>query len=171
MGELLTDTRLMTARHATVDLKFTRAISTLQAQTEILVSQQPRYFGDYSDRGPQQGVYLFSEGDDHLFVGRTSRLYQRLLNHCRGSAHSNRSSLKLSVMLADAKFAAPASRKTSWGDIVKDQAFGEAFDKAKTRINKMQIRFIEENDSLSRYLLEAYCALAVEARYSEVDVL
>ncbi|QUD88357.1 GIY-YIG nuclease family protein [Phenylobacterium montanum] len=170
MGELLSSPRLKSARHSVADLRFVRALDVLQAQAAELVSQPGRHFGAFSEQGPQQGVYLFSEGDDHLFVGRTSRLYQRLMNHCRGSAHTNRSALKLKVMLADSRFSVPVSRKTGWEDIFKDQGFGVAFEAAKTRINKMQIRFVEERDSLNRYLLEAYCAVAFDARYSDIDI-
>ena len=170
MGELVSNLRLKSARHSVVDHRFVRAFDDLQGRAAELLAQPGRHFGAFSDQGPQQGVYLFSEGDDHLFAGRTSRLYQRLLNHCRGSAHTNRSPLKLKVMLADGRFSVPVSRKTSWDDIFRDQGFGHAFEKAKERINRMQIRFIEEPDSLNRYLLEAYCALAFDAHYSDIDV-
>lgn len=170
MDQFSTETRFAGAGREAASHRFARAAARLPAQAEALVCGPARHFGDFSDRGAQQGVYLFSEGEDHLYVGRTSRLHHRLINHCRGSARSNRSPLKLKVMLADAPFAVPVSRRTGWEDIVRDPAFAAAFETAKQRINRMQIRFLAEDDPLSRYLLEAYCALALEARYSEVDL-
>lgn len=37
-------------------------------------------------RMPKAGAYLFSEGERHLYVGRSNRLRQRLQEHCRASA-------------------------------------------------------------------------------------
>jgi hypothetical protein len=37
---------------------------------------------------PTAGIYLLSEGNAHLYVGRSTRLKERLRNHCRtGASH------------------------------------------------------------------------------------
>lgn len=51
----------------------------LLAMTQVRFSALPRQM-------PDRGIYLFSEGDQHLYVGRTNRIRQRLAGHCRPSS-------------------------------------------------------------------------------------
>jgi predicted GIY-YIG superfamily endonuclease len=43
----------------------------------------PLRFGSLPRVMPDRGVYLFSDGEQHLYIGRTNALRKRLQNHCR----------------------------------------------------------------------------------------
>src|SRR5262249_6544939 len=56
-------------------------LASLRDMPPVTVATLPRSM-------PARGIYLFSEGDQHLYVGRTNTLRKRLQNHCRpGSTH------------------------------------------------------------------------------------
>jgi hypothetical protein len=44
-----------------------------------------------------------------------------------------------------------------------------AYELAKVRIRKMQVRYVEESDPLCQALLEIYLAIAAHARYNDFD--
>ena len=43
------------------------------------------------------------------------------------------------------------------------------FERAKQRVNSMDIRFVEETDAVRQALLEIYVALALEATFNDFD--
>ncbi len=45
---------------------------------------------------PERGIYLFSEGPTHLYVGRTNSLKKRIQNHGLSGQHSPQGNLRLS---------------------------------------------------------------------------
>ena len=145
-----------------VDDRFADIAGGLRDQLEVLLAQPVRTFESFSETEPQGGVYLFTENGRHLFAGRTNRLYQRLLNHCRGSTAENRSLLKLSLIVEDSVFLERPMRKASWAEVAKLPGFSDAFARAKGRILKMEIRFIEERDDLAQLLLEIYCKAVLQ---------
>jgi hypothetical protein len=84
---------------------------------------------------PACGIYLFSEGDVHLYVGRTGRLRQRLREHCRlGSTHN---SAPCAFLLARDKTGMKASYRVegSRTQLQTHEIFGPAFIDAKKRIS------------------------------------
>ena len=51
----------------------------------------------------------------------------------------------------------------------KDPVFGQEFERAKQRVNTMDIRFVEETDAVRQALLEIYVALALETTFNDFD--
>ena len=51
----------------------------------------------------------------------------------------------------------------------KDPVFGQEFERAKQRVNTMDIRFVEETDAVRQALLEIYVALALETIFNDFD--
>src|SRR5882762_2836430 len=115
---------------------------------------------------PERGIYLFSEGDLHLYVGRTNRLRQRLAGHCRPS--SNHFSATFAFRIARKETGlhkATYSTEGSRASLVKDLTFGPAFIRAKTRLPAMDLRFVEEADPIRQTLLEVYVAVTLRTPY------
>src|SRR5262245_10132715 len=54
-------------------------LTTLLAMPPVTVATLPRQM-------PLRGVYLFSDGSRHFYVGRTNKLCKRLQYHCRPSS-------------------------------------------------------------------------------------
>lgn len=116
------------------------------------------------------GVYLFTEGRRHVYVGRTGNLRQRLGHHCRPSSGHN--SAPFTFLLAreftgrvNATYRAGEGRDA----LMKDPAFAHAFEKQNARVNRMLIRYVEEEDSYRQMLLEVYVAVVLRTKYNDFD--
>ncbi len=117
---------------------------------------------------PLRGVYLFSEGQSHLYVGRTNRLRDRHREHWAPTGRHN-----------DAPFAFKLARHTTNNLIAKggmtrralenDAVFRSAFELAKLRIAAMEFRWVEESDPHTQCLLEIYATVALDARYNDFE--
>jgi predicted GIY-YIG superfamily endonuclease len=119
---------------------------------------------------PNRGIYLFSEGNDHLYVGRTNRLRQRLSEHCRKSSTHN--SAPFAFLLARAACemkSASYKAQRSRTDLEKHEVFGPAFVAAKNRVSNMDVRFVEEADPLRQALLEMYASIALGTPNNSFD--
>lgn len=119
---------------------------------------------------PGAGVYLFSEGEHPLYVGRTNNIRRRLQQHCRqGSSHN---SAPFAFRLArESRKVNKATYKTqgSRAGLLQDQDFVLAFKDAKARLRAMSIRVVEENNPLRQALLEMYVAVVLVAPYNDFD--
>src|SRR5262249_53955756 len=119
---------------------------------------------------PERGIYLFSEGDWHCYVGRTNQIRRRLAAHCRPS--SNHFSATFAFRLAREErglLKAAYSPRGSRGELERDVVFGPAFLRAKTRIAAMDLRFVEEEDPIRQALLEIYVAVTLKTPYNDFD--
>jgi predicted GIY-YIG superfamily endonuclease len=149
---------------------FRQHIESLHPSFEKLVRSVPFTFESLPKHLPLAGVYLFSEGDKHLYVGRTNRLRNRLQQHCRpGSGHN---SAPFAFRLArearnvlKATYRAEGSRT----QLLQEAAFADAFTAAKSRMRSMHIRVVEESNPLRQALLEMYVAVTLEAPYNDFD--
>ena len=90
---------------------------------------------------PTAGIYLLSEGEDHLYVGRSNRLRERVRRHSRPGATHRMAALAFR-MAREATGQTKASYKTkgSRTDLMADPAFANAFAEAKERIGEMSVR-------------------------------
>jgi hypothetical protein len=65
--------------------------------------------------------------------------------------------------------AAAYSKEGSRVALSADSKFAAAFVKAKTRIRNMQIRYVEERDSLRQALLEIYVAVVLKTPHNDFN--
>ncbi len=144
--------------------RFLQHIESLHPSFDALLACIPFTFSELPKQLPDAGIYLFTEGDRHLYVGRTNRLRKRLQQHCRpGSPHS---SSPFAFRLArEARNIQKASHtpKGSRKQLMEDLAFSAAFGSSKMRISNMHIRVIEESNPFRQALLEIYTAVSLEA--------
>ena len=131
---------------------------------------EPVRFSFLPKEMPVRGVYLFSEGALHLYVGRTNRLRKRLQNHCRLSGTHFTATFAFRIARHDtgrmkASYAPAGSRD----ELSNDTFFRAAFDAAKKRVNAMDIRFVEEADPVRQALLEIYVASALQTPFNDFD--
>ena len=119
---------------------------------------------------PLRGIYLFSDGDQHLYVDRSNRIRQRLQSHCRPSSGHNSATFAFRIARKETDILkATYSRKGSRAKLEKDAEFGSAFKEAKARVRAMDIRYIEETVPIRQALLEMYVALSLETPYNDFD--
>ena len=151
-----------------LDAKFGNLISMLHDRLETLFASEPFTYSTRPKRLPTQVVYLFSEANRPLYVGRSNHFGQRLGSHCHESSRANQSPFAFKLAreaagIAEASYMGPNTRS----GLMTDPAFMEGFARAKARLNRMNIRFVEEPDQVQQALLEIYCAVALQTPYNE----
>jgi hypothetical protein len=147
--------------------RFRALADALDRKCEALLEMRSVVAGNVPSNTPIGGVYLFSEGSTHLYVGRTKRsIAVRIRNH-----FSTAPDCPFAWLLArevtgkKATYKPDGSRKA----LLADPAFRAEYERAKTRIRKMNVRYVHEADPTGQALLEIYVAVATEARYNDFD--
>lgn len=115
---------------------------------------------------PRCAVYLFSEGNDHLYVGRTDRLRARHREHWSGRANDAPFAFKL------ARHATGQLRgkgRLTRAELENDPSFKLEFQAAKSRVAGMDFRWVEEVDPNRQCLLEIYATVVLSARYNDFN--
>jgi excinuclease UvrABC nuclease subunit len=72
-----------------MNAKFKELIETLEPKCQALVEMTPVRYSALPKNLPKRAIYLFSENGQHLYVGRTNNLRNRLRNHCSISSPHN----------------------------------------------------------------------------------
>jgi len=116
------------------------------------------------------GIYLLSEGAQHLYVGRSNMIRKRLGNHCRIGATWKMAALAFRLArettgMLQATYTQEGSRRA----LMQDQAFVRAFDAAKARIREMDVRVVGESNPVRQTILEVYVAVALQTPYNDFD--
>ena len=149
---------------------FTRLLEELEPQYRKLVEMPPVKYRALPRGLPSYGIYLFSEGSDHLYVGRTTRMRERLSGHCIPSASHFTATFAFRLAReATGKMVASYSKSGSRAALLKDATFAAAFAAAKRRIASMDIRFVEEREPTQQALLEIYTATVLKTPYNDFE--
>jgi hypothetical protein len=149
---------------------FKQHVESLHPSLERLMQSPAFTFASLPKELPKAGVYLFTEGDKHLYVGRSNGLRKRLQQHCRpGSGHN---SAPFAFRLARERHGAiKATYKPegSRASLIQNDAFAKEFLLSKARLRMMHVRVVEESDPLRQALLEMYVAIELAAPYNDFD--
>ncbi len=149
---------------------FLQLIASLAAKLEALTSMAPVRYQTLPKNLPKRGIYLFSDGATHLYVGRTNRLRQRLAGHCVPS--STHFSATFAFRLAREATGATKATYTAKGSraaLVKEPGFAGEFERSKKRLAQLDLRFVEEADPMRHALLEIYAAFVLKTPYNDFD--
>ena len=146
-----------------MDQKFQALVYQLPTLLEQLRSWEPRAKGEGL---PERGVYLFSEGSDHLYVGRTDRLPSRYREHCSGRNNDAPFAFKLARISANRpRIRGGPTRK----QLEIDPVFAEAFQMAKKRVRSLEFRWVAIDDPNLQCLFEIYATLALDAKHNDFE--
>ena len=150
---------------------FAKLLEGLHPKFEELLRNAPCRYGNLPKTMPKQGVYLFSEGGNYLYVGRSNKIRLRYGRHCNpGATHRMAAfAFKLAREATGRTTASYKAGDDSRKGLMLNPEFRPAFDAAKARIRQMDFRFVEESDQNAQALLEIYCTLALNARYNDFD--
>ncbi|WP_263351334.1 hypothetical protein [Acidicapsa acidisoli] len=150
---------------------FAQLVQGLHPKCEQLIGMTPCRHGYLPKDIPRQGVYLFSEGAEHLYVGRSNNIRNRYGRHCNpGATHRMAAfAFKLARNATGKMIASYRVGEDSRKGLMLNLEFKNAFDQAKARIRRMDFRFVEETDQNAQALLEIYCTLALNARYNDFN--
>lgn len=125
------------------------------------------------------GVYLFTEGGVHMYVGRTgltersvkggkqsaSGFRARLAGHSRPASDVNSASFALRMAMKAAAgrgIDVPAKR----ADRLKNDEFAGLFTNAKKQITAMDFRTVEIEDDRESAVFEIYAAFVLNTQYN-----
>lgn len=143
---------------------------TLHPSFERLIAMPPMKIGAIPHEVGDCGIYLFSEGDKHLYAGRTRKLRQRMRNHSLPSSQHNQAVFAFRLAReATGRVEAAYSGEGRRRELVTDQHFNQAFMAAKARVRNMDLRFVEETDPLRQALLEIYVSVVLSTPYNDFN--
>ena len=149
-----------------MDKKFAEFVDQLAPKYEQLMAMTPVRVDSLPTAMPRSGVYLFSEGDSHLYVGRTRRLRRRLIEHSHLRMFDAPFAFRLARQ-AIGKEKASYTKADSRSALLADPAFREARSAACERIRQMDIRFVEMEEPVAQALLEIYVAVVTGAPHND----
>ncbi|MDE2606764.1 MAG: hypothetical protein KGL68_12675 [Burkholderiales bacterium] len=154
-----------------MDAEFLTHVAALKPKLEALLAMPPVNPADLPKNMPKAGVYLFSEGGEFLYVGRSNDIRARIRRHCRpGATHRMAAfAFRLARRATGRTEATYRPGEGSRAALVAEPEFAAAFLEAKARIRGMELRFVEESDPVRQALLEVYVALAVKAKHNDFD--
>jgi len=147
-----------------MDVRFAQLVKGLHQSFEALNAMSPVKIGALPQNTPQSGVYLLSEGVDHLYVGRSNRIRQRLGEHSRPSSTHN--SAPFAFRLAWEATGKPEGPRAK---LERDASFRRAFSATKERVRAMDVRFVGETDQTTQALLEIYVAVVLSTPHNDFD--
>ena len=148
--------------------KFLKYTNNLKDKYIELMGSQPIKMEDLKNQKniPTGGVYVFSEGKNHLYVGRTKReITKRIKGHVNTSKDC---SIAFRIARDETWYTKAAyGGKYTRKKLLEIRKFKREYQKAKKRIKKMDIRLIEETHPIRQSLLEIYTAVMRKTKYND----
>lgn len=154
-----------------MDAKFVSHVEALKPKLLSLLAMRPVTPESLPTKMFKKGVYLLSEGDSHLYVGRSNDIKKRIGRHSRPGA-THRMAAFAFRLAREATGNLKATYKKGEGSrsaLMEDEKFVAAFDASKARIRRMSLRFVEESDPVRQALLEIYVAVVLNTPYNDFD--
>lgn len=150
--------------------KFAKFVESLEPAFQRLVQMQPVKASHLPRSMPTHGIYLFSDGAKHLYVGRSNNIRNRVRLHCRpGSQHNQATFAFRMARHQTGRMNAAYTTAGSRGEMVKDAVFGPVFVACKENIRSLNLRFVEELDPTRQALLEIYTATVLETPFNDFE--
>jgi hypothetical protein len=151
-----------------VNAKFAELVESLEPAFQRLIQMVAVSAETLPRTMPKQGIYLFSKGTEHLYVGRSDNIRRRIGLHCRASSQHNQATFAFRMARAEtgrtqAAYTASGSRL----QMARDAVFGPAFVASKARARTFDLRFVEEPDPVRQALLEIYAATVLETPFND----
>jgi len=142
---------------------FRKFVESLHPSFERLIAMTPVTPASLPKNAPRSCIYLFSEADCHLYVGRTRNLRQRMRQH-------NQAALAFKLACEGCgKTPVRYVKDEGRARLAEDAEFISAFTTAKCRVRAMDLRFVEELEPTRQALLEIYVSVALRTPYNDFN--
>jgi hypothetical protein len=154
-----------------MDPRFIPYVENLHDKMQALLSMAPVKPTNLPRAMCRKGVYLLSEGEIPLYVGRSNHISKRLSRHWRPGA-THRMAAFAFLMARKATGNLKATYKKGAGSragLIAEPDFLNAFNDAKAHIGQMNVRFVEETDPTKQALLEIYVSVVLQTPYNDFD--
>lgn len=136
---------------------FKDIVDQLEPTLLRLVSSKPIDISTITISSKLAGVYVFYEGEDPVYVGRTRNLRARVKGH-RSITKNDAGSF--AFFLARKWY---GSEKVTGGRkaLYADPVFRKHLEKANERLKMMSVKFVEISDPRMQHVFEIYAAMAL----------
>ena len=111
---------------------------------------------------PKKGVYVFYESDKPLYVGRSDRMRERILEHGRPSSLHNSATFAFLLAMEMATCTGIDCTGITRDDLQIADDFKPLYDQAKDRVRNMQVKVVEVDDAIEQSVFEVYAALRLK---------
>lgn len=153
-----------------VNKKFVALVELLEPAFQRLINMRPVTAASLPREMPVRGIYLFSDGANHLYVGRSNNIRRRIGLHCRPSSQHNQATFAFRMARQQTgRLEAAYTTSGSRSEMVRDDEFGPVFATCKARIRQLSLRFIEEHDPTRQALLEIYTATVLDTPFNDFE--
>jgi predicted GIY-YIG superfamily endonuclease len=153
---------------ATIDPDFLLIAERLAQSCQVLQSCPVEKCRDAKVTSGLSGIYVFSEDGKNLYVGRSEDVAKRLELHRCGADNQATFAFRL-AREATGNLKPTYMKLGSRKDLMTREEFREAFASAKQRISMMDVRVVEERDSVRQALLEIYVAIVLKTPYNDFN--
>ncbi|MCB9991906.1 MAG: GIY-YIG nuclease family protein [Rhodospirillales bacterium] len=144
-----------------LDRNFKALIEQLQPTLNQLLGCSPLEVSKIPATPKLAGVYLFSENEVPIYVGRTRNLRGRIKSHYNMTNPNMGSFAFLMACKTYGRKKAAYKKEGSRKQLHADPDFRKHLEKANKRIKAMTVRFVEINDPVKQHLFELYAAMAL----------
>src|SRR6266404_885479 len=118
-----------------MDETFRQFVETLRPSFERMMQMAPLKMSALPSKLPERCIYLLSESANHLYVGRTRKLRNRMRQHSRAGAQHNQAVFAFKLAReTTGRVAAAYSAEGSRKALCIEPAFADAFGRAKARV-------------------------------------
>ena len=149
---------------------FRQYIESLEPAFQRLMKMEPVTIATLPREVPLAGIYLFSEGEEHLYVGRTNTIRKRLQNHCRPSSGHNSATFAFRLARQITGQINPTyTEKGSRSFLENHPHFAPVFMRQKERVRNMDVRYVSEPDPMHQALLEMYVSISLGTAHNDFD--
>lgn len=150
--------------------KFKKLTELLEPKFQTLINMSPVRYGNLPKGLPKRAIYLFSQNDEHLYVGPTNNLRARLRGHCSSAAKHFSATFAFRIARQNSgRTKATYTSKGSRADLCNDEVFAPMFHDAKCQVANMDVRYVEETDPVKQTLLEVYVATVLDTPYNDFE--
>lgn len=149
---------------------FRALVEHMHPAFDRLIGMEPVTAATVPKDAPSSCIYLFGEREKHLYVGRTKNLRERMGQHSRPGSQQNQAVFAFKLAReATGHVVADYTGEGRRNALIENEEFRQAFTAAKARVRQMDLRYVEETDSLRQALLEIYASVALETLYNDFD--
>ena len=138
--------------------KFDEIINSLPLLLNQLVNS-PSKNRDTLGALPQKGIYVFYENEFPIYVGRSNRIKQRLLEHSRPSSTHTSATFAFNLAKEAAKEKKIDVNNKDRVHLETDSVFSNLYLEAKERVSKMSIKVIKIDDPILQTIFEVYASV------------
>lgn len=150
--------------------RFKKFVDTLEPSYQRLMEMEPVTVNTLPTNIPASGIYLFSEGNQHLYVGRTNTIRTRLQSHCRpGSGHNSATFAFRLAREITGHTKATYTEHGSRSSLQTHSEFGPIFTVQKQRVRNMNVRFVSEPNPMRQALLEIYVSVSLGTPHNDFN--